>query len=72
MELLCEGNADINAVDIRGNTPLAALCDAFPLGIQNFLDDRPEADPYTNCSHLGDKQSFLEYLLSQNNIKVCL
>ncbi len=70
VELLCEGGANINAVDIRGNTPLAALCDAFPQGIQQFLDDRPEADPYTDCCQTWDKEPFLDYLLSLKDIKV--
>ena len=69
-ELLCENGADLNAVDIRGNSPLAAMCDAFPLGIQQFLEERPLSDPYLECCHLRGKDDFLDYLLAQKDIKV--
>ncbi|XP_013399804.1 uncharacterized protein LOC106165962 [Lingula anatina] len=63
--LLCESGADVEAVDIRDNTPLTAMCDAFPFGIRKFVENHPIADPYSKGNNLEDKEEFLEYLLSR-------
>lgn len=69
-QLLVESGADLNATDMRGNTPLGALCSAFPLGIQAFLEDRPTADPYLDSCHLEGKEHFLHYFLSLKDMQV--
>ncbi|CAH1799334.1 unnamed protein product [Owenia fusiformis] len=69
-ELLCENSADNNAIDIRGNTPLLALCDAFPFGVSKFIDDRPYDDPYTECCNLTGKEHFASYMTSTEGLKL--
>ena len=68
-QILCESGADLNAKDFRGNTPLISLCDAFPWGIQKFLDDKPLADPYTDHQQ-QNKENFLFYVLSLPGVNV--
>ena len=69
-ELLIENGANVNSQDFKGNTVLGALCDAFPLGIQGFLDENAEADPYKQCCHLQGKEEFTKCLLSQKDVQV--
>ena len=81
LHLLCESGADLNALDVRRNTPLMALCAGFPFGAQHFLEDRDiicSADeeveggcnPQLDCCNISGKEHFLDYLLSLRDTQV--
>lgn len=69
-KLLCENGADLNSVDYNENTPLGALCEAFPQGVSKYIDRFPMGNPYKDCCNLEEKEHFLEYFLSLRGVEV--
>ena len=69
-KLLCENGAGKNLPDFQGNSPLVALCDAFPLGIDKYTELNPSGNPYQNCCNIEGKEDFMDYLLEQTDIEV--
>ena len=70
--VLCENGAEKNLGDCNGNSPLAALCEAFPRGMEKFSEVMPLGNPYKDCCNVEDKAEFIDYLLSQSDLQVCI
>ena len=76
-ELLCQWGADLNAQDVFGNTPLASLCEAFPLGVSRCFEDEDDFLETewlqvlaTRAFRQNGKDHFRTFLLDQKGIKV--
>ncbi|KAK7494831.1 hypothetical protein BaRGS_00013958 [Batillaria attramentaria] len=73
LQLLCENGADVNAVDVHGNTPLLALCD-LPTAQQcdSFDDFSPTSDDSfsTASAPVGVNLTFLKFLLRIKDVDV--
>ena len=72
-KLLCENGACVNALDIRGNSPLLALCDLSTTEMYDYLEDLSPSSNDTledTSANLLVKREFLNYILLQKDLKV--
>jgi ankyrin repeat protein len=72
-KLLCENGANINALDIRGNSPLLSLCDLSASEMYDYMEDLSPCSNDTledTSASLCVKRDFFNYLLKQKNIQV--
>ena len=76
LQLLASNGGNVNAVDIRGNSPFLAMCDRFPFGEEDYIDshevddEQSTSNPYLDCSCVASKNSFVEYFLSLDDVDV--
>ena len=60
IQLICDNGADVNAIDLKGNTPISSLCEGH------------EDEVIDVCCSSGINMEYLEYMISLNDLQVLL
>lgn len=72
-KLLCENGACVNTLDVKGNSPLLALCDLSASEMYDYLEDLSPSSSDTledTSANLRVKKEFLNYILLQKDLQI--